>query len=139
MLVLPFTEIVMEVIRANQQFEQRRMIAKLLPLLGSLRLPLTDEKKLQSLLSTALSAAHVDHTREVKLAPGSIVDFMLDHGIVIECKLKEGKREIFRQLQRYAEFDEVQCLILMTNTSMGLPEEINGKSTYYCSLGKAWI
>ena len=47
--------------------------------------------------------------------------------------------DVFRQLKRYAAHDEVNELVLVTNLSMGLPPEIDGKPTYYASLGVAWL
>jgi hypothetical protein len=42
-------------------------------------------------------------------------------------------------LCRYAEHPEVKALILASNVSMGLPEEINGKPVFAASLSAGWI
>lgn len=114
-------------------------ILPLLQLIGSVRLPLTGEKNTQTMLAGVFDAAGVNYEREVKLGPGDIVDFMIDGDIAIECKLRAGRAQIFRQLRRYAEHRGVRALVLLSNTAMGLPESINGRPAYYLSLGKAWV
>lgn len=76
--------------------------------------------------------------REVRLDADSIIDFMVGP-VGIESKLRGGKMDIFRQLERYAAFPEIEALILVTNTAMGLPKEIGGKPTFYLSLGAGWL
>jgi hypothetical protein len=68
----------------------------------------------------------------------SIID---DFRIGIEVKLgATQKRAIYRQCVRYCSFPQViDELIMITNTSMGFPPEINGKSCYVLNLGKAWL
>jgi hypothetical protein len=73
------------------------------------------------------------------LDPHNVIDFLLDHRIGVEVKIKGSKREIFRQCERYCDFELVKVLILITNLSMGFPEEINGKSCYVIKLGQAWL
>ena len=104
-----------------------------------LRLPLDDEKRLQASLAEALDEAGLPYAREYPLSSSDRVDFLLDDGVAVECKLRAGKRQIYRQLRRYASSPEVGSLLLVTNTAMGLPETIEGKPAFYCSLGSAWL
>ena len=106
--------------------------------LRSKRFPLNDEKRLQAMLSDELTAAGMDHRREVVLAPGDKVDFMLG-SVAIEVKIRESKRNIYNQCARYMEHDSVSALVLLTATAIGLPPEIFGKPIYYVSLSRSWL
>ena len=46
---------------------------------------------------------------------------------------------MLRQLQRYAEHDAIEALMLITATATGMPSEINGKPVRVVSLGAAWL
>ncbi len=62
--------------------------------------------------------------------------------IVVEVKIKAKgaqRRNIFRQLDRYAKHDRVHAIVLVTSVAMHLPAEINGKPTFVASLGQAWL
>jgi hypothetical protein len=115
------------------------VLSRVHALLSDLRLPLTDEKCLQQAIAEALDAHGIKHQAEYRLSVTDQVDFLLDGGVAVECKLKGSKRPIFRQLTRYANSAEVSAVLLVTNTAMGLPETIAGKPAYYLSLGSAWL
>lgn len=102
------------------------------------RFQIGDEKALQHEIAEALRGAVIGFEREVRLAPGDIVDFVSNR-VGIEVKVKGGKRAILRQLERYAESDQVDFLILVSAVAMGLPAEIKGKPVLRVSLGKAWL
>lgn len=102
-------------------------------------IPLKNEKDAQERLSGLLDEMGVLHKREVFLSEGNVVDFMLPDGLAIEMKLKAGKREIYRQLERYCEHPQVSGLILVTGTAMGLPQGIKGKPCWFVSLGMGWL
>lgn len=113
-------------------------IQTIIRLLQSRRFTLSDEKRLQAEIDEVLTDSGIEHEREYRLDAGSIIDFFID-GIGAEIKVKGGRSEIFRQLERYAAFDEVKQLILVTNVPMGCPPEINGKPVYVVNLAKAWL
>ena len=79
--------------------------------------------------------------REKRLSASDIPDFLMAGGVVVECKMKNKSRkiEIFRQLSRYAEYQGVTSIILATNVSMGLPEQINGKPVFFASVSRGWM
>lgn len=108
-------------------------------MITGMRLPLTGEKAMQQALADHLEAAGVPFQREHRLSAGDVVDFLVDDGIAVECKLRAPKRAIFRQLCRYAEHPDVHAVVLVSNTAMGLPAEIEGKPAYYVGLGAAWL
>lgn len=86
-----------------------------------------------------LQRAGIEFIREPRLSARDIPDFMIG-GIALEVKLKGArKKDVFRQLCRYAEHENVTAVVLVSNITMGLPPEINGKSIYFIALGKAWL
>ena len=103
------------------------------------RLDLSDEKRAQRMLAESFEAAGLPFQRELRLAPGDIVDFLVD-GIAVELKLRgTPKVAIYRQLRRYATYARVEAIVLASNLAMGLPAEIEGKPAYLVSLGRAWL
>lgn len=103
------------------------------------RFRLGTEAALQASIAEALAASGASFAAEVRLAPGERIDFMVEPGIGIEAKVKCDKRAIYRQLERYARRDQVQALILVTGTAMGLPSDIGGKPLFYVSIGRGWL
>ena len=49
------------------------------------------------------------------------------------------KKDVYRQLCRYAGHPRVSSLLLASNMSMGLPAQIEGKDAYFVKLGEAWL
>ncbi len=104
------------------------------------RFTLQDEKILQTEISDALNFSWIGHHREFRLDNESILDFFLPtYGIGMEVKIKGRPRSILRQCERYAAFPCVKELIVISNKSMGFPEQINGKPVYFLKLSNAWL
>lgn len=95
-----------------------------------------DEYRLHEDLAEHLIKAGIAFKREVRLSPGNRIDFLCDGGLGIECKARARKREVFRQLERYAAEDAISALILVTGTALGLPADIAGKPLFYVPLGR---
>jgi hypothetical protein len=88
-------------------------------LLRVARLTWQNETQLQEELSALLSAAGIQHQREVALTGPQRtgterIDFLLPAGVGMEVKVKGSVRAVTRQLQRYAHTPEVLALILAT-------------------------
>lgn len=116
-------------------------VAELVRALRKVRYRLGTERRLQESVSENLQAL-VGENRfkaEAKIGPRERIDFLVNGGIGIECKLKCGRRDIYRQLTRYAGCESINSLILITNTAMGLPEAIDDVPLYYVSLGRALL
>lgn len=113
-------------------------MSQLLMLLGSIRAPLENEKLTQQEIANQLDVAGVEYEREVRLAPGDIVDFMIS-GAAVEVKIKGNRAQIIRQLERYSIHDNVREIILLTSRSILLPETIGGKPARSISLSRAWL
>ena len=110
-------------------------------LLGA-RVDLSSEKAAQAGLALLLHDRlfGVSIEREVRLSASDIVDILVDGGVAVEVKLRgAGKMAIFRQLRRYATCPQVRAILLVSNTAMGLPEQIEGKPAAFVSLGAGWL
>jgi hypothetical protein len=116
--------------------------------LNRYRLPLSDEKALQSAIADMLALEKVPFQREVRLSEKDIVDFMVGEGALlqplgqacaIEVKIGGARRAIFRQVERYCAHPQVSEIVLATNMPMALPWEINGKRTAIAHLGRGWL
>lgn len=113
--------------------------AAIAALLRRVRYRIGTEAALQASIAEALESSGASFAAEVRLAPGERIDFMIDPGVGIEAKVKCDKRAIYRQLERYAAREQVQALILVTGTAMGLPADIGGKPLFYVSIGRGWL
>lgn len=113
------------------------MIEQLVQQLRRQRYRVGQEIWLQDDIADALTRLDVDFTREARLAPGERIDFLCAGGIGIEAKTRCAPRQIFRQLERYADREAVTALILISGTATGLPTDIKGKPLFYVSTGRA--
>jgi hypothetical protein len=108
------------------------------------RFSLEDEKTLQAEIALKLATEdrfphRLPYLREFRLDDHSIIDFLVNENIGIEVKLKGSAMSIFRQCERYCQFPAIEALILLTNKSMALPPEINGKPCFVQNLSEAWL
>lgn len=92
---------------------------------------------LQDDIERSLHFLQIAFEREARLAPAERIDFLVTGGIGIEAKTRCPPRQIFRQLERYAERDTITSLILITGTALGLPSTVKGKPLFYVSTGRA--
>lgn len=106
-------------------------------MLNQHRFELHNEKALQADIERLFIEKTVPYQREVTLSKESIIDFMVD-GVGIEVKLSGTTKNIYRQCERYCQFDEVKAFMLVTNKAMRLPY-LNNKFTYVVNLGQAWL
>ena len=113
--------------------------AILISLVRTAKIDLSSEKRAQADVEQVLSGAGIIFEREAPLTSTDIVDFLVG-GIALELKLRGArKKEVFRQLRRYARHPSVERLVLASNMSMGLPAQIEGKDAYFVKMGEAWL
>lgn len=93
------------------------MIRDVYEQLRRFRIPFGSESRMQRAVSDILSTVEMRFEREVSLSPQDRIDFLLESGIGIECKVAGSKNETLRQLMRYAMHDRVVGLILVTSRS----------------------
>ena len=108
-------------------------------LLNKHRLDTHNEKVLQAQIEKIFKGENIPYEREVRLSERSIIDFIIDKEIGIEVKIKGSAKDIFRQLERYLEFDDVKALVLVTSKAIRLPKSVKGKFTYVINLGMSWL
>lgn len=106
--------------------------------LSGKRFSLSDEKRLQAEMEETFTAAGIEYDREYRLSHKDIIDFKIGR-IGIEVKIKGGKLNIHRQIERYAASDELDEIILATNVATGMPETIKDKKIHVFNLGRAWL
>ncbi|WP_323025669.1 hypothetical protein [Castellaniella sp.] len=110
-------------------------------LLERYQFDLSTEKHLQAGVETAFLENGLVFEREKRLSARDIPDFLLEGGIVVECKLrgKSRKIDVYQQLLRYAQHQDVSTIVLASNSVMGLPDQMHGKPVYAASLSMGWI
>lgn len=110
-------------------------------LLRQKRFLLTTEKLVQAQIEAVLKENSVDHIREYDLFKDrhSIIDFFVAPHTGVEVKIGGGRRDIYRQLERYCQSPELKALLLVTNKAMGLPHTINGVECFILNLSSAWL
>lgn len=120
--------------------ETEQRVAAIMAVLRRTRFDLSNEKACQAAIADALKDAGIAAVRERRLSAKDVLDFLVDGGIALEVKLA-GQRKVaaFKQIERYARHERVKAVVLVSNLSMGLPQEIGGKPAYFVSLGRAWI
>jgi len=95
----------------------------------------TDEKRLQDGIESALFTNGVSFQREVRLSatdrPASMVG-----NIAVEVKVKGSHSDVLRQIQRYAQHDQVTGIVLVTSKAChrAMPNTLNGKPVVVASL-----
>ena len=73
-----------------------------------------NENRLQLGLADVFAKRMISCEREVVLTAGERIDFLLDHGIGLECKVKDSPSSVAGQMIRYVQHDRIQGLILVT-------------------------
>lgn len=102
---------------------------------------ISEEYDLQKKIATVFDAAGVEYDKEHYLGHGSRVDFLTATGIAVEVKKGKPNRErLLSQINRYAEFKEVNSIIIVVETSLQDPinHSRNGKPCKVVGLLKQW-
>lgn len=94
------------------------------------------EATLQADISAKLTSAAIAHEREVRLDAKNRIDFLVG-SVGIEVKIKGAKRDIYRQVERYAAFDRISEVVLITNVATRMPATICGKPIHVIPLTSA--
>lgn len=116
------------------------VIKKIVETLRQYRIPLDHEKFTQEAIKQIFEENEICMQSEYRLSDRSIIDFYDEENrIGLEIKLKGSSAKIYDQCKRYCEFSAIDCLVLVTRKTMGMPEDISGKKVYVVSLGEAWL
>ena len=107
--------------------------------ISALRAPLQQgEYDLHRLVMDALDAAGIPWAHEVRLAPRCRIDLMCGS---VGIEIKRGKVEkarLLTQLRKYADCEQVEGLILVTEKTVALPHTIYGKPVRLVCLNRLW-
>ena len=112
---------------------------RIIDAISALRAPLQQgEYDLHRLVMDALDAGGIPWEHEVKLAPRCRIDLMCG-GVGIEVKRgKVDRARLLTQLRKYADCEQVQGLILVTEKTVALPHTIYGKPVRLVCLNRLW-
>lgn len=114
-------------------------INELVKILSAQKLPTNPESATQDAIQHALELAGIEFSREHRLSDMERIDFLALGRIGIEVKVQGAPRSIYRQLERYAELEVIQCLILVSSRAMGKPATVKNKPLFFVSIGRAWL
>jgi hypothetical protein len=98
--------------------------------LARYRMPVSVEKAMQDAVESALLAEGLDFKREVTRGADRI-DFVVG-SVGVELKVKGSAAEVLRQLERYAAWDDLTELLLVTTRGhhLAMPSAIKGKTVF---------
>ncbi|AHD09521.1 hypothetical protein VWZ88_01790 [Phaeobacter sp. JH20_36] len=115
--------------------------SKIVRIIESTRISVTCEEVAQDSIHVALRDAVPGVQREVRLSDRDRVDLMAGPvAIEVKVKKRQSRAQILKQLERYAEHDEVKAVILATADAWpGTISDLNGKPLLVASLTKGWL
>lgn len=104
------------------------------------RFRFVDEAELQDGIEKVLLELGVPHRREARLSPSDRIDFLTADGLGIEVKVEGSFGDVLRQLDRYAQHEEVGALLLVTRraTHQGMPTVLREKRVLVVNVGAAF-
>lgn len=106
--------------------------------IGRARVNLTTEEAAHRAISKALTDAGIEHTNEARLTPSERID-ILSGAVGVEIKVGHRRRDIWRQLERYAALSDISALVLATGTAFPDVSEVGGKPLVVADLSKGWL
>lgn len=102
------------------------------------RVNVSNEAAAHRAISAALTAAGINHLNEARLTPTERID-ILSGTVGVEIKVGHRRRDIWRQLERYAALPEIAALVLATGTAFPDVTEVGGKPLIVADLSKGWL
>lgn len=93
------------------------------------RFTCTSEATLAAGIAKAFRTERIEFEAEVVLDARSRIDFLLAGGLGIELKVKGSATEVLAQLMRYADFEQIKSLLLVTTRAkhLDMPDTVRGK------------
>ncbi len=96
------------------------------------------EYDLHALVADALREAGIPFLHEERLGPRCRIDFLAG---AVGIEVKKGKperRQLLRQLERYAQSSRVEVLVVLVERTADLPGEILQKPCITLSMNRLW-
>lgn len=114
---------------------QQTTVERIVRAISSRRFRFSNEKDLQAGIETAFREDGLIFEREVRLAPGDVVDFMVG-GVAVEVKTDGPLAALTRQIDRYAEHERVRELVVISSRRRltNLPQVLRGKNVHGVAL-----
>lgn len=104
------------------------------------RIDVSTEAAANRSIRDALESDGIICEAEVRLTPKDRID-LLAGTVGIEVKVAGSRRDVARQLERYAASDRIEALVLATG--IGWPKNgpvaFHGKSLFVASLSRGWL
>lgn len=115
------------------------MIRNLRNLLSK-KLDISNEKNLQDEIEEIFIDNNINYLREYSLDSKNRIDFYLpDEKIGIEIKIKGSIFKIYEQIERYAKFEEVNKIVLVSSKYVNVPDSIQNKEAHLIHLSEAFL
>lgn len=114
------------------------MLSRIVHIIQSRRINVSTEIAAHNAIHVALIANGMDVQREVWLSDADRIDLLVGT-IGIEVKVAGSRRDIWRQLSRYAANPAIEGLVLATATAWPVIKQINGTQLRIASLTRGWL
>lgn len=113
---------------------------RLVKILKDKKFPLEKESYLQVKIAETLLENGIEFDREKQLDKHNRPDFLLrSSAVAIEVKINGSKPDIYKQVLRYSEFENVEAVLLITNKSIGQVPLHGNKPFRLINLSHAWM
>ena len=99
---------------------------------------LPEECDIHAAIAQALAARGLPCVHEYRLGPRRRIDFLSGRVGIEVKKGRPAAQALLGQLRRYAESDELDGLIVVTQRTTPLPDAIAGKPVVQVSLNRLW-
>lgn len=112
---------------------------RLIRLIGSARVDLSTELAAQNGLARLFEAEKLAYEAEVILSAADRIDFLIGR-VGVEVKIGQPRRQILRQLERYAGSDRLDELLLVSSAPFPAGGfRAHGKPVFVVSLSAGWL
>ena len=115
------------------------MLCTVLDALKELRSPFAlYEMDIHQMVAKRLQEANLNFVHEAKLGPGCRIDYLVE---TVGIEIKKGKPDVNalkRQIARYAAFDEISAMVVLTQRAVSLPRSVLGKPVHVIALNQLW-
>lgn len=96
------------------------------------------EEQIHDVVSETLRSKNIAFLYEYRLSPSARIDF-ISGDIGIEVKKSTVKNnQLIKQLEKYAQSDEISKIIVITTKSVCINDKINNKEIIVVNLNKNW-
>ncbi len=115
------------------------MLQTVLTALEELRSPFAlYETDIHQRVARQLEKAGLAYRHEARIAPGCRIDFLVGE---VGVEIKKGKpdaRALALQLNRYAQSQDVQSFVVITQRMVAVPKSVLGKPVRHIVLNQLW-